>query len=117
MPLQPGKSDTRNPETAANFARTNCASNDRLHARVCKCRKTRPPGNSSGCTAARYNCRMKTPRCVCLCFHNDRTSAPSTNLLRAHRRNPFKEEPARSILVRWPGKDYVDVLAEGLCSE
>src|SRR6516225_10284528 len=104
MPLQPEKSDTRNPETAANFAKTNCAWSGQPHAQVCKYRKRRPPCSSSECRAARRNCRMKTRRCVCLCFRNDRTSAHSANLPPAHRRNSCQGEPARSKLFRTPDR-------------
>src|SRR5436190_399903 len=63
MPLQPEKSDTRNLETAANSARTNCAWSGQPHARACKYRRKRPPCNSSGCRVARRNCWMNTRRC------------------------------------------------------
>src|SRR5580765_7272114 len=75
MPLQPGKSDTRNLETAANFVRTNCAWSDRLHARACKHRQRHPPCNSSRCKAACRSFRMKTRRSAYLSFHSDRTAA------------------------------------------
>src|SRR5437762_169409 len=62
MPLRPGKSGNRNPGKAATFARTNCASSVRPRARAYRCRRTRPPCNSSGCRGERRNCRKRKRR-------------------------------------------------------
>src|SRR5205807_8409066 len=68
----------------------------------CKRRQTRRPCSSSGCTVARRNLQMKTRRCVWLYFRSDHTSATSANLGPAHRRNPFRGEPARPKLLQRP---------------
>src|SRR5205809_7975122 len=104
-PLQPEKSDTHNPETAANFAKTNCAWSDLLRARAYRHQRRHPLCSLSRYMAARRNFRMKTRRCVCLWSHNDHTSVPA-DLQPKHRHTLSPAERARREPSRRPDRNW-----------